>query len=70
MAQLSQRIQDLPYKKASHGYQKVLKQQLLQKFKSLSAISQANLVELEQILPKDAAAAVYHHFHQEQEDRQ
>ena len=38
------------------------KQQLLKTFGSLTAISQAGLHELERILPKDAAAAVYHHF--------
>ena len=38
------------------------KQELLKQFKSLSAIGQATLPELERILPKDAAAAVYHHF--------
>ena len=38
------------------------KQELLRQFKSLSAISQATLPELERLLPKDAAAAVYHHF--------
>ena len=39
------------------------KQQLLRQFKSLSAIAQATLPELERLLPKDAAAAVYGHFH-------
>lgn len=39
------------------------KQELLRQFKSLAAIGQANLMELERVLPKDAAAAVYHHFH-------
>ncbi len=38
------------------------KQELLRQFKSLSAIGKATLPELERILPKDAAAAVYHHF--------
>ena len=38
------------------------KQNLLRQFKSLSAIGQATLPELERLLPKDAAAAVYHHF--------
>jgi len=38
------------------------KQELLKQFKSLTAISQATLPELERLLPKDAAAAVYHHF--------
>ena len=38
------------------------KQELLRQFKSLTAISQATLPELERLLPKDAAAAVFHHF--------
>ena len=38
------------------------KQELLKQFKSLTAIGQATLPELERILPRDAAAAVYHHF--------
>lgn len=41
------------------------KQELLKKFKSLTAIRCAELMELERILPRDAAAAVYHHFHKE-----
>ena len=44
------------------------KQELLKQFKSISAISQASINELERLLPKDAAAAVYQHFHQNQED--
>lgn len=43
------------------------KQVLLRQFKSLAAIGQATLPELERFLPKDAAAAVYHHF-QKKED--
>ena len=39
------------------------KQELLRQFKSLAAIGQATLPELQRLLPKDAAAAVYHHFH-------
>ena len=39
------------------------KQDLLRQFKSLTAIGQATLPELERLLPKDAAAAVYQHFH-------
>ena len=48
------------------------KQELLKTFKSLTAIGQASLQELERLLPKDAAAAVYLHFHSdlEQEDSQ
>ena len=38
------------------------KQELLRQFKSLAAIGNATLPELERVLPKDAAAAVYHHF--------
>lgn len=38
------------------------KQLLLKKYKSLSAISEASLTDLERILPKDAAYAVYMHF--------
>ena len=44
------------------------KQELLRQFKSLSAIAQATLPELERILPKDAAAAVYHHFREKREE--
>lgn len=43
------------------------KQELLQQFKSLSAIRQATLPELERLLPKDAAAAVYHHFREKEQ---
>ena len=42
------------------------KEQLLKSFHSIAAIRQATLPELERLLPKDAAAAVYHHFHSEQ----
>ena len=38
------------------------KQELLRQFKSIQAIRQATLPELERMLPKDAAAAVYKHF--------
>ena len=44
------------------------KQELLRQFKSLAAIGQATLPELERILPKDAAAAVYHHFRRKEEE--
>lgn len=43
------------------------KQALLKTFKSLTAIKEASLTELERILPRDAAAAVYHHFREERE---
>ena len=36
---------------------------LLKTFGSLVAIRQAGIVELERLMPKDAAAAVYQHFH-------
>ena len=39
------------------------KQELLRQLKSIQAIRQATLPELERLLPKDAAAAVYAHFH-------
>jgi excinuclease ABC subunit C len=38
------------------------KQELLKVFKSLTAIGEATLPELERILPKNAASAVYQHF--------
>jgi excinuclease ABC subunit C len=41
------------------------KEQLLKSFHSITAIRQATLPELERLLPKDAAAAVYHYFHSE-----
>ena len=44
------------------------KQELLRQFKSLSAIGKATLPELERLLPKDAAAAVYHHFREKEEN--
>jgi excinuclease ABC subunit C len=43
------------------------KELLLKHFKSLSGISSASLSELERLLPKDAASAVYHHFHDQEE---
>ncbi len=45
------------------------KQELLKQFKSLTAIGQASLPELERLLPKDAAMAVYQHFHREEENQ-
>ena len=44
------------------------KQDLLRQFKSLASIGKATLPELERILPKDAAAAVYHHFREKEEE--
>jgi excinuclease ABC subunit C len=43
------------------------KQELLKTFKSLTAISKAELSELERLLPKDAAMAVYQHFRSKEE---
>ena len=42
------------------------KQDLLKKFKSITAIRQATLPELERLLPRDAANAVYRHFREEE----
>ena len=42
------------------------KQELLRQFKSLAAIREASLPQLERILPTDAAAAVYHHFREKE----
>ena len=44
------------------------KQELLRQFKSLAAIGKATLPELERILPRDAASAVYHHFREKGEE--
>ncbi len=46
------------------------KQELLKQFKSLTAIGQATLPELERMLPRDAAAAVYHHFRAKREEQE
>lgn len=43
------------------------KEDLLKTFKSLAGIKRASLYELERILPRDAAAAVYSHFLDEEE---
>ena len=43
------------------------KEELLKTFKSLTGIRQASLYELERILPKDAAGAVYRHFSEQKE---
>ena len=42
------------------------KELLLKRFKSIRAISSATIQELEAVLPKDAAGAVYKHFHKEE----
>ena len=46
------------------GIGDVRKKALLKHFKSVKAISQAELVQLEALLPKAAARAVYDHFHE------
>ena len=43
------------------------KQDLLKHYKSLTAIGQADLTDLERLLPKDAASAVYQHFHAQEQ---
>ena len=43
-------------------------QDLLKQFKSLTAIREATVADLERLLPKDAAAAVYAHFHPSEEE--
>ena len=43
------------------------KQELLKTFKSLTAIGKASLPELERLLPRDAAMAVYEHFQRKEE---
>ena len=48
------------------GIGKKRKELLLKKFKSISAISAASLSELERVLPRDAAGAVYAFYHSEQ----
>ena len=46
------------------GIGDVRKKALLKHFKSVKAISEAELVQLEVVLPKAAARAVYDHFHE------
>ena len=43
------------------------KQELLKTFFSISGIAAASITELERILPKNAAYAVYQHFHKEED---
>ena len=47
------------------GVGKVRAQALLKAFKSVRAIREADIFALERVLPKDAAASVYLHFHGE-----
>lgn len=42
------------------------KEALLRRFQSLTAIGRASLQELQSVLPADAAAEVYAHFHKEE----
>ena len=42
------------------------KQELLKQFKSLASIGAASLPELERVLPKNVALAVYQHFHSDE----
>jgi excinuclease ABC subunit C len=44
------------------------KEELLKYFKSITAIGKASLPELERLLPKDAAAAVYFHFRKKENE--
>ena len=50
------------------GIGKKRKESLLKQFKSISGISDASLPELERILPKDAAGAVYAFYHSRKEE--
>lgn len=47
------------------GIGQIRKQALLKHFSSIKAISQASILDLEQVLPHQAAIAVYRHFHSE-----
>ena len=49
------------------GIGSVRKQQLLKHFKSLTAIKNASIIDLERVLPKDAANAVYQFFKEKKE---
>lgn len=51
------------------GIGKKRKEVLLKQFKSISGISNASLEELERVLPRDVAGAVYAFFHREKEDQ-
>lgn len=48
------------------GIGQVRKQELIRHFSSVKAISQANIIDLEQVLPHQVAVAVYKHFHNEE----
>ena len=51
------------------GIGRVRAQALLKTFRSVKAIREADLAALERVLPKDAAASVYLHFHGEAEEK-
>ena len=51
------------------GIGKVRAQALLKTFKSVKAIREADIFALERVLPKDAAASVYLHFHGETDEK-
>ncbi len=52
------------------GVGKVRAQALLKTFKSVRAIREADIFALERVLPKDAAASVYLHFHGETDEKE
>ena len=54
-------LEDIP------GVGEKRRQALLRKFRSVRAISQAELQQLEEILPAACALAVYQHFHPKEE---
>jgi len=54
---------------AIEGIGPVRKQKLLKRFGSLTAIGNATIGELEQILPKDAAAHVYLNYHPKEKEQ-
>ena len=43
------------------------REQLLKHFKSMKAIKAAPLAQLEEVVPKNTARAVYDHFHAEED---
>ena len=65
-----QRSKRLKYSELDHipGIGEKRKQDLLKQFKSLTAIRQAALSELERVLPQNAALAVYQHFRNKEEE--
>ena len=54
-------LEDIP------GVGEKRRQALLRKFRSVRAISQAELQQLEEVLPAACALAVYQHFHPKEE---